>query len=181
MICPKCQDLMRTIGRGSVHIEQCENCKGVFLDGGELEQIIAAERAHYAQPYRPEGVPVSMPVPVPAPVFAPAAEPTAVVPIGGTLPVDGDVPVEGGRQPAGPPPADVPADVPVDVPAAAPVAPAAGPPPPYQPPPGTQTGPPPPYQPPPGSAPAAPPPAVYYAPQPYYPRRKRSFLEELLD
>ncbi|MEU4769556.1 zf-TFIIB domain-containing protein [Actinosynnema sp. NPDC023794] len=168
MICPKCQDLMRTISRGSVHIEQCENCKGVFLDGGELEQIIAAERAHYAQPYRPEGVPVSVPVPVP--VSAPAAEPTAVVPIEGTLPADGDAPVEGE-----PPPAAVP-------PAAVPPAPAAGPPPPYQPPPGTPTGPPPPYQPPPGTAP---PPAVYpggyYAPQPHYPRRKRSFLEELLD
>ncbi|MER5264369.1 zf-TFIIB domain-containing protein [Actinosynnema sp. NPDC002837] len=166
MICPKCQDLMRTISRGSVHIEQCENCKGVFLDGGELEQIIAAERAHYAQPYRPEGVPVSVPVPVP--VSAPAAEPTAVVPIEGTLPADGDVPVEGGQQPAAVPPA-----------------PAAGPPPPYQPPPGTPTGPPPPYQPPPGTAPAVPPPAAYpggyYAPQPHYPRRKRSFLEELLD
>ncbi|MEV0676637.1 zf-TFIIB domain-containing protein [Actinosynnema sp. NPDC050436] len=49
MICPKCQDLMRTITRGAVHIDQCDNCKGVFLDGGELEQILAAERDHYAQ------------------------------------------------------------------------------------------------------------------------------------
>ncbi|MEJ2857250.1 MULTISPECIES: TFIIB-type zinc ribbon-containing protein [unclassified Saccharothrix] len=50
MICPKCQETMRTISHGSVHIDQCGNCKGVFLDGGELEQIIAAEQAHYAQP-----------------------------------------------------------------------------------------------------------------------------------
>ncbi|RKT57952.1 hypothetical protein C8E97_6684 [Saccharothrix australiensis] len=39
---------MRTITRGAVHIDQCDNCKGVFLDGGELEQIVAAEREHYA-------------------------------------------------------------------------------------------------------------------------------------
>ncbi|MCP2093824.1 hypothetical protein LV78_001778 [Actinosynnema pretiosum] len=38
---------MKTITRGAVHIDQCENCRGVFLDGGELEQIVAAERAHY--------------------------------------------------------------------------------------------------------------------------------------
>lgn len=116
---------MRTISRGSVHVDQCDNCQGVFLDGGELEQIIAAERAHYAQPHRPEAV----------------------------QPADGA-------------------------------------PPPYQPPPGTQVPPvhgtqpggaPPPYQPPPGTAPA--PPAVYPAGyhDPYYPRRRRSFLEELLD
>src|SRR5688572_24028369 len=96
---------MRTISRGSVHIEQCENCKGVFLDGGELEQIIAAERAHSAQPYRPEGVPVAVPVSVPVPV--PAAGPTALVPVEGTLPADGAVPVESEQPPAAPA-ADVP-------------------------------------------------------------------------
>ncbi|MFJ6670869.1 zf-TFIIB domain-containing protein [Actinosynnema sp. NPDC091369] len=180
MICPKCQDLMRTISRGSVHIEQCENCKGVFLDGGELEQIIAAERAHYAQPYRPEGVPVHVPAapvpvapvpvtPVPvAPVPVAAADPTVAVPVDGTPPAEGAAPVE----PAPPVDGEV---------AVAP----AGPPPPYQPPPGTHTGPPPPYQPPPGTAPAVPPPPQvypvgYYDPH-YPPRRRRSFLEELLD
>ncbi|QFZ23628.1 TFIIB-type zinc ribbon-containing protein [Saccharothrix syringae] len=88
MICPKCQDLMQTITRGSVHIEQCENCHGVFLDGGELEQIIAAERAHYAPPYRPEGAPVTAVVerapeqdgdqaPAGQPVVQPVAPPAA--------------------------------------------------------------------------------------------------------
>lgn len=52
---------MRTITRGAVHIEQCDNCKGVFLDGGELDQIVAAEREHYATapPYadQPAGPP----------------------------------------------------------------------------------------------------------------------------
>ncbi|MGW4109462.1 TFIIB-type zinc ribbon-containing protein [Actinosynnema sp. NPDC004786] len=152
MICPKCQDLMRTISRGSVHIEQCDNCKGVFLDGGELEQIIAAERAHYAQPYRPEGVPAPVPV----------VEPTTAVPV---------------------------ADVAADGEQSTQVTPAAGPPPPYQPPPGAQPAgapppyqPPPAYQPPPGTVAPVPPPVYppgYY--EPHYPRRKRSFLEELLD
>ncbi|MBB5954672.1 hypothetical protein FHS29_001242 [Saccharothrix tamanrassetensis] len=126
VICPKCQDLMRTITRGAVHIEQCDNCKGVFLDGGELEQIVAAEREHYATP------------PPPYPDQAP-------------------------QSPAGSPP-------------------------PYQPPPGTA---PPPLQPghapaplPPGHAPPAYPPGYppgYYDQGYYGQRRKRSFLEELLD
>ncbi|WP_306743819.1 TFIIB-type zinc ribbon-containing protein [Saccharothrix yanglingensis] len=67
MICPKCHDLMKTISRGSVHVEQCERCHGVFLDGGELEQIIAAERAHYALPHQPGGAPGSPPAYSPAP------------------------------------------------------------------------------------------------------------------
>ncbi|MFI9813072.1 TFIIB-type zinc ribbon-containing protein [Saccharothrix variisporea] len=67
MICPKCHEAMRTIARGSVHIDQCDNCKGVFLDGGELEQIIAAEQAHYAQPPAyPTDVPGGVPGGVPA-------------------------------------------------------------------------------------------------------------------
>ncbi|MCP2168886.1 TFIIB-type zinc ribbon-containing protein [Goodfellowiella coeruleoviolacea] len=46
MICPKCQNTMRTYDREGVHLEQCESCRGIFLDRGELEQIVAAERAH---------------------------------------------------------------------------------------------------------------------------------------
>lgn len=60
MICPKCQNAMRTLDRLGVHIDQCESCRGIFLDRGELEQITAAERQHYAAappPYQPEGAP----------------------------------------------------------------------------------------------------------------------------
>jgi uncharacterized protein len=43
MQCPKCQGNMRTYDRGGVMIEQCDNCRGIFLDRGELEQLIAKE------------------------------------------------------------------------------------------------------------------------------------------
>ncbi|WP_308301139.1 MULTISPECIES: zf-TFIIB domain-containing protein [unclassified Crossiella] len=48
MICPKCQNVMQTVDRGGVHIEQCQGCRGIFLDRGELEQIAGAERTYYA-------------------------------------------------------------------------------------------------------------------------------------
>jgi uncharacterized protein len=57
VICPKCQNVMRTVDRMGVHIEQCEGCRGIFLDRGELEQISGAEQQHYsAGPprYQPE-------------------------------------------------------------------------------------------------------------------------------
>lgn len=41
---------MRTVDRGGVHLEQCDGCRGIFLDRGELEQIVGAEQRHYAQP-----------------------------------------------------------------------------------------------------------------------------------
>ncbi|HVW43506.1 MAG TPA: zf-TFIIB domain-containing protein [Amycolatopsis sp.] len=50
MICPKCQNMMRTVNKNGVHIEQCEGCRGIFLDRGELEQISGAESAYYGSP-----------------------------------------------------------------------------------------------------------------------------------
>jgi hypothetical protein len=43
MTCPKCQAPMRTHTRNGVTIEQCTKCHGIFLDRGELEQLIGAE------------------------------------------------------------------------------------------------------------------------------------------
>ena len=54
--CPKCHGRMRTIDRQGVHIEQCENCRGIFLDHGELEHLLAAEDRFYgASHYVPPG------------------------------------------------------------------------------------------------------------------------------
>jgi uncharacterized protein len=39
---------MHTVDRRGVHIEQCQGCKGIFLDRGELEQIASAEQSFYA-------------------------------------------------------------------------------------------------------------------------------------
>ncbi|MQA27574.1 MAG: hypothetical protein GEU94_19415 [Micromonosporaceae bacterium] len=45
MQCPKCDGMMRTYNRGGVHIEQCDKCRGVFLDYGELEHLNQLEGA----------------------------------------------------------------------------------------------------------------------------------------
>lgn len=41
---------MQTYDRQGVHIEQCSGCGGIFLDRGELEQIMFAEQQHYGPP-----------------------------------------------------------------------------------------------------------------------------------
>jgi uncharacterized protein len=49
VICPKCQNPMRTVDRQGIHIDQCDGCRGIFLDRGELESILNAERQYSAQ------------------------------------------------------------------------------------------------------------------------------------
>lgn len=49
VICPKCQNQMRTVDRQGIHIDQCDGCRGIFLDRGELESILNAERQYSAQ------------------------------------------------------------------------------------------------------------------------------------
>ncbi|MFF9557691.1 zf-TFIIB domain-containing protein [Streptomyces albus] len=48
MVCPKCGAPMRTYNRSGVQIEQCDNCRGIFLDYGELEALTRLE-AQWAQ------------------------------------------------------------------------------------------------------------------------------------
>jgi uncharacterized protein len=40
---------MRTVDRQGIHIDQCDGCRGIFLDRGELESILNAERQYSAQ------------------------------------------------------------------------------------------------------------------------------------
>jgi Zn-finger nucleic acid-binding protein len=54
MRCPKCQGAMRSYERNGVTIDQCTECRGVFLDRGELERLIDAESAHYEDARREE-------------------------------------------------------------------------------------------------------------------------------
>jgi len=49
---------MRTVDKNGVHIDQCEGCRGIFLDRGELEAIAGAESSFYGQqppPYQGGG------------------------------------------------------------------------------------------------------------------------------
>lgn len=41
MHCPKCGLELHTLERGAVTLDTCFNCHGVWLDAGELEQVIA--------------------------------------------------------------------------------------------------------------------------------------------
>ncbi|TYK50823.1 zf-TFIIB domain-containing protein [Actinomadura decatromicini] len=47
--CPKCESKLDTHERHGVVIEECPGCKGVFLDRGELEQLIDAESRYLAE------------------------------------------------------------------------------------------------------------------------------------
>ncbi|HVL95385.1 MAG TPA: zf-TFIIB domain-containing protein [Solirubrobacteraceae bacterium] len=49
MICPKCQGQMRTYERNGIHVDQCTECRGLFLDRGELEHLVQAEGSFYGQ------------------------------------------------------------------------------------------------------------------------------------
>jgi Zn-finger nucleic acid-binding protein len=46
LICPKCRGEMRTYERNGIMVDQCQECRGIFLDRGELEQLLDAEHAH---------------------------------------------------------------------------------------------------------------------------------------
>ena len=45
LICPKCQGAMRTYERSGVTVDQCTDCRGLFLDRGELEHLVDAEQS----------------------------------------------------------------------------------------------------------------------------------------
>ena len=46
LTCPKCQATMRNYERNGIQIDQCSECRGVFLDRGELELLIDADAAY---------------------------------------------------------------------------------------------------------------------------------------
>ncbi|MDY6869239.1 MAG: zf-TFIIB domain-containing protein [Actinomycetota bacterium] len=43
LVCPKCKGVMRTYERNGIHLEQCDTCRGIFLDLGELEALTEME------------------------------------------------------------------------------------------------------------------------------------------
>ncbi|MGW5192317.1 TFIIB-type zinc ribbon-containing protein [Kribbella sp. NPDC004138] len=43
LICPKCRGAMRTYERSGITVDQCGECRGIFLDRGELEHLVDAE------------------------------------------------------------------------------------------------------------------------------------------
>lgn len=52
LICPRCDAAMENYDCSGVHIDQCVQCRGCYLDRGDLPRLIAAE-AGYFQPQQP--------------------------------------------------------------------------------------------------------------------------------
>ncbi|MDG4794690.1 zf-TFIIB domain-containing protein [Micromonospora sp. WMMD1082] len=52
LTCPKCHGEMRQYERSGVVIDQCGECRGIFLDRGELEKLFEAE-ANWSQQQTP--------------------------------------------------------------------------------------------------------------------------------
>ena len=50
LLCPKCHNIMAQYERNRVLVDQCTECKGIFLDRGEFDHLVEAEKAFYATP-----------------------------------------------------------------------------------------------------------------------------------
>jgi uncharacterized protein len=61
LICPKCRGTMRQYERSGVTVDQCTECRGIFLDRGELERLVDAEAAFSARGAAPIPAPPSRP------------------------------------------------------------------------------------------------------------------------
>ena len=57
LTCPKCQGQMRHYERNGVTVDQCTECRGIFLDRGELERLVDAESRWAEQTYTPPPAP----------------------------------------------------------------------------------------------------------------------------
>ncbi|HYG57494.1 MAG TPA: zf-TFIIB domain-containing protein [Symbiobacteriaceae bacterium] len=49
MRCPLCNTAMREIDRRGVRIDVCPECRGVWLDGGELDKLLATGESWEAE------------------------------------------------------------------------------------------------------------------------------------
>lgn len=46
MDCPRCQENLRQAQRMGVEIDYCPRCRGVWLDGGELEKLMERSQGY---------------------------------------------------------------------------------------------------------------------------------------
>lgn len=44
LVCPNCDGGMREVDRNGVHIDVCTQCRGVWLDRGEMEKLLGEVR-----------------------------------------------------------------------------------------------------------------------------------------
>ncbi|MFC3080284.1 zf-TFIIB domain-containing protein [Phenylobacterium terrae] len=48
LLCPNCNTSMQNVNRSGVELDMCPSCRGVWLDRGELEKILADAREQMA-------------------------------------------------------------------------------------------------------------------------------------
>src|SRR6188472_3901531 len=70
LVCPSCRVALTMSERSGIEIDYCPECRGVWLDRGELDKII--DRAGSAPSAAPQAAPPAPPAAAPA---APAAAP----------------------------------------------------------------------------------------------------------
>jgi hypothetical protein len=97
MICPKCHGEWRQYERNGVTVDQCTECRGIFLDRGELDRLIDAENSWH-ESGAGEQPPAAAPEQASAPPSAPPAAPQYGPPPGQSAP-----PAYGSPPPAYPP------------------------------------------------------------------------------
>ena len=44
LMCPNCHSSMQAVSRSGVEFDMCPSCRGIWLDRGELEKILALDR-----------------------------------------------------------------------------------------------------------------------------------------
>jgi Zn-finger nucleic acid-binding protein len=48
MKCPSCDETLLMSDKNGIEIDYCPNCRGIWLDRGELDKIIERSTSHYA-------------------------------------------------------------------------------------------------------------------------------------
>ena len=51
-VCPKCDISLFVLHFKSVEVDYCQRCRGIWLDAGELEQLMKVTGAHPSDPLR---------------------------------------------------------------------------------------------------------------------------------
>lgn len=72
MLCPVCKVNLLLSDRQGIEIDYCPQCRGVWLDRGELDKIIERNMAYSAAPAAPEP-PQAAPYPQPGAGYAPVS------------------------------------------------------------------------------------------------------------
>ncbi len=59
MQCPKCAGELLIGERAGIEIDYCNQCRGIWLDAGELDKIVERSRQYFQQGHAPPGQPAS--------------------------------------------------------------------------------------------------------------------------